>query len=119
MYNRINDKLVGLLIRARKRGLLHFEGEMLYQSRDDEEWVVLSKSINTVRAYFGRPADLPGGGTVDPEVRGGSMFRCNSRWYGIVWYGMVWYGMVQYGMVWYSMVWYGTVWYVVNVLVRQ
>jgi hypothetical protein len=31
MYNRINDKLVGLLIRARRRDLLTFQGEMLYQ----------------------------------------------------------------------------------------
>ena len=39
MYNRINDKLVGLLIRARKRDLVHFDGEMLYQNRDDEKLV--------------------------------------------------------------------------------
>ena len=42
MYNRINDKLVGLLIRARKRDLVHFEGEMLYQNRDDEKFVSTS-----------------------------------------------------------------------------
>ena len=29
-------------------------------------WVVLSKSINTVHAYFGRSSDVPGGGEVLP-----------------------------------------------------
>lgn len=78
MYNRINDKLVGLLIRARKRDLVHFEGEMLYQNRDDDKWVVLSKSINTVHAYFGRSSDVPGGGEVEPGVRDNLVFRSNS-----------------------------------------
>ncbi|GAB1299334.1 Actin-binding Rho-activating protein [Apodemus speciosus] len=34
-YVRISDKVVGILMRARKHGLVHFEGEMLWQGRDD------------------------------------------------------------------------------------
>jgi len=34
-YERINDKLVGLLVRARRHGLVEFPGEMLYQGQDD------------------------------------------------------------------------------------
>ncbi|XP_005107348.1 actin-binding Rho-activating protein [Aplysia californica] len=35
-YTRISNKLVGMLMRARKQGLVHFEGEMLFQRRDDD-----------------------------------------------------------------------------------
>lgn len=35
IYNKISNKLVGLLIRARKQGLVDFPGEMLFQRRDD------------------------------------------------------------------------------------
>uniref|UniRef100_A0A8C6T5S9 Actin-binding Rho-activating protein n=1 Tax=Neogobius melanostomus TaxID=47308 RepID=A0A8C6T5S9_9GOBI len=34
-YVRISDKVVGILMRARKHGKLEFEGEMLWQGRDD------------------------------------------------------------------------------------
>ncbi|XP_059364249.1 actin-binding Rho-activating protein-like isoform X2 [Carassius carassius] len=34
-YVTISNKLVGVLLRARKQGLVHFEGEMLWQGRDD------------------------------------------------------------------------------------
>lgn len=53
---------MGLLIRARKKELLTFAGEMLYQGKDDEEWIALTKSINSIREYFGRDGDIPGGG---------------------------------------------------------
>jgi len=74
IYNRINDKLVGLLIRARKRDLLQFEGEMLYQGKDDETWVYLTKNINTIHVYFGRDGNVPLGGNVDPSVESTSIF---------------------------------------------
>ena len=32
----ISNKLVGLLIRARKHGHIDFQGECLFQGRDDE-----------------------------------------------------------------------------------
>ena len=34
-YTRISNKVVGMLLRARKQNLVHFEGEMLFQRRDD------------------------------------------------------------------------------------
>ncbi|KAL8612835.1 hypothetical protein ACOMHN_038090 [Nucella lapillus] len=34
-YTNISNKLVGMLMRARKQHLLDFEGEMLFQRRDD------------------------------------------------------------------------------------
>jgi len=35
-YTQISNKLVGMLIRARRHGLIHFEGEMLYQRQDEQ-----------------------------------------------------------------------------------
>lgn len=40
-YVTISNKLVGVLLRARKQGLLHFEGEMLWQGRDDHVVITL------------------------------------------------------------------------------
>ena len=40
-YVPISNKVVGILIRARKRGLLHFNGEMLYQRQDEDEIIQL------------------------------------------------------------------------------
>ncbi|CAM9421403.1 unnamed protein product [Lampetra planeri] len=34
-YVRVSDKVVGILLRARKHGHVHFEGEMLWQGQDD------------------------------------------------------------------------------------
>lgn len=41
---------------------------MLYQGKDDDEWIYLTRSINTIRVYFGRDGDIVGGGDVDPDV---------------------------------------------------
>ncbi|KAG8582645.1 hypothetical protein GDO81_008145 [Engystomops pustulosus] len=40
-YVTISNKLVGVLLRARKYGLLQFEGEMLWQGRDDHVVITL------------------------------------------------------------------------------
>ncbi|XP_029920032.1 actin binding Rho activating protein b [Myripristis murdjan] len=40
-YVRISDKVVGILMRARKHGKVAFEGEMLWQGRDDEVVITL------------------------------------------------------------------------------
>ncbi|KAA0703557.1 Actin-binding Rho-activating protein MS1 [Triplophysa tibetana] len=40
-YVTISDKLVGVLLRARRQGLVHFEGEMLWQGRDDGVLITL------------------------------------------------------------------------------
>ncbi|NXP50347.1 ABRA protein, partial [Heliornis fulica] len=42
-YVRISDKVVGILMRARKHGLVDFEGEMLWQGRDDDVVITLLK----------------------------------------------------------------------------
>lgn len=43
-YTRISNKLVGMLMRARKQGLVHFKGEMLFQRRDDDVIIWLIKT---------------------------------------------------------------------------
>ncbi|XP_006003339.1 actin-binding Rho-activating protein-like [Latimeria chalumnae] len=40
-YITISNKVVGVLLRARKHGLIHFEGEMLWQRRDDHVIITL------------------------------------------------------------------------------
>ncbi|NXH19335.1 ABRA protein, partial [Bucco capensis] len=42
-YVRISDKVVGILLRARKHGLVDFDGEMLWQGRDDNVIITLLK----------------------------------------------------------------------------
>ncbi|KAK3591634.1 hypothetical protein CHS0354_013817 [Potamilus streckersoni] len=43
-YEAISNKVVGMLMRARKHKLVHFEGEMLYQGRDDDVVITLFKA---------------------------------------------------------------------------
>jgi hypothetical protein len=43
IYTKISNKLVGMLLRARKYKLLNFDGEMLYQGRDDATLITLYK----------------------------------------------------------------------------
>ncbi|KAM3929044.1 actin-binding Rho-activating protein [Leptodactylus fuscus] len=40
-YVRISDKVVGILLRARKHGMVEFPGEMLWQGRDDHIIITL------------------------------------------------------------------------------
>lgn len=40
-YTVISNKVVGILLRARKHGLVDFEGEMLFQRRDDNKIITL------------------------------------------------------------------------------
>ncbi|XP_078398276.1 actin-binding Rho-activating protein [Cetorhinus maximus] len=40
-YVTISNKVVGILLRARKHGLVHFDGEMLWQGRDDRTLITL------------------------------------------------------------------------------
>jgi len=46
LYKVISNKIVGLLIRARKHGLVKFEGEMLYQKRDDDVMITLLRELS-------------------------------------------------------------------------
>ena len=52
LYTRISDKVVGILLRARKYGLVGFEPEILYQRRDDEEPVILLKPMQEIYDIF-------------------------------------------------------------------
>ncbi|XP_073830231.1 uncharacterized protein isoform X2 [Musca autumnalis] len=49
IYNYISDKVVGILLRARKHKLVEFEGEMLFQRRDDDVPIFLLKPISDIR----------------------------------------------------------------------
>uniref|UniRef100_A0A8C7F2P0 Si:dkey-29b11.3 n=1 Tax=Oncorhynchus kisutch TaxID=8019 RepID=A0A8C7F2P0_ONCKI len=40
-YVNISNKVVGILLRARKQGLVSFEGEMLWQGQDDRVLITL------------------------------------------------------------------------------
>lgn len=42
-YTKVSNKLVGMIMRARKQGLLHYNGEMLFQRRDDDVVITLLK----------------------------------------------------------------------------
>lgn len=43
MYTVISNKLVGVLLRARKHGYVDFKGEILFQARDDHVQITLLK----------------------------------------------------------------------------
>ncbi|KAG5894049.1 hypothetical protein JTB14_037893 [Gonioctena quinquepunctata] len=49
IYTAISDKVVGILLRARKYNLVDFEGECLFQRRDDHVPIFLMKPIAEVR----------------------------------------------------------------------
>lgn len=49
MYTKINDKVVGILIRGRRHNYLKFDGEMLYQRKDDMVPIYLIKTISDIR----------------------------------------------------------------------
>ncbi|XP_058793476.1 actin-binding Rho-activating protein-like isoform X2 [Phymastichus coffea] len=57
LYVHINDKLVGLLLRARKQKLVDFEGECLFQRRDDHVPIFLLKPIKEIREDFRQRLD--------------------------------------------------------------
>lgn len=48
IYSGISDKVVGILIRARKYQLVDFEGECLFQRRDDHVPIILLKSYKEI-----------------------------------------------------------------------
>lgn len=72
MFNKAN--VVGILIKAKKHGLVFFDGEIVFasvRSEDDDEFVVLQKPIGEIRRAFGemrdRHADMFAS---DPKRRG-------------------------------------------------
>lgn len=52
IYTRISDKVVGLLLRARKYRLVYFEPEMLFQGQNDEEPILLLQPMNQIYQHF-------------------------------------------------------------------
>jgi len=52
LYTRISNKVVGLLLRARKYKLVEFEGETLFQGRDEETPIYLVRSLAQVKEVF-------------------------------------------------------------------
>lgn len=52
LYTRISDKVVGILLRAKKYGLVYFEPEMLFQGQHDETAVFLTKPMAHIYAEF-------------------------------------------------------------------
>ncbi|XP_076618360.1 actin-binding Rho-activating protein isoform X1 [Colletes latitarsis] len=52
IYTHINDKCVGLLLRARKQKFVDFEGECLFQRRDDDVPIYLVKPIAEIRQTY-------------------------------------------------------------------
>ncbi|KOC67682.1 Actin-binding Rho-activating protein [Habropoda laboriosa] len=52
IYTHISDKCVGLLLRARKQKFVEFEGEVLFQRRDDNVPIYLVKPVSEIRELF-------------------------------------------------------------------
>ncbi|KAJ8917553.1 hypothetical protein NQ315_005602 [Exocentrus adspersus] len=52
IYTAISDKVVGILLRARKYKLVDFEGECLFQRRDDHVPIILLKPIKEIRKFL-------------------------------------------------------------------
>lgn len=52
IYTVISDKLVGMLLRARKHKLVDFEGEVLFQRRDDHVPIILLKPMSEIKRIF-------------------------------------------------------------------
>ncbi|CAJ0580813.1 unnamed protein product, partial [Mesorhabditis spiculigera] len=58
LYSYYSETLMGMLIRARKYGLITFEGEMLYQRQDDKKPIAMLLSLQEVQARL-RPSGDP------------------------------------------------------------
>lgn len=48
LYQDISNTLVGILMRARKRKLIAYEGEMLYQGADDDVIISVCGNVDTI-----------------------------------------------------------------------
>jgi len=57
IYVYISDKVVGMLLRARKHGILDFQGEMLYQRQDEHVQITLLKPLPEVREAYAQSMD--------------------------------------------------------------
>nr|XP_037268441.1 actin-binding Rho-activating protein-like [Rhipicephalus microplus]XP_037268443.1 actin-binding Rho-activating protein-like [Rhipicephalus microplus] len=71
LYTSISNKVVGILLRARKHGLIDFEGEMLYQRRDDGVVIRLLRPIAEIHAEMGYNSALAQLPKTTPVLLGG------------------------------------------------
>ncbi|CAD7087460.1 unnamed protein product [Hermetia illucens] len=69
IYTHISDKCVGLLLRARKHGLLDFEGEMLFQRRDDDVPIYMLKTCNEIREIIKEKEGQLSRSSISPRFR--------------------------------------------------
>merc|ERR1712168_255638 len=58
IYQKISNKVVGILARARKNRLVHFEGETLWQGRNDETNVTLLRPIQDITDHLRDTGEL-------------------------------------------------------------
>ena len=52
IYQTISNKVVGILARARKNRLVHFEGETLFQGENDATNITLLRSAKHIEVLF-------------------------------------------------------------------
>ena len=52
IYTRISDKVVGILLRAKKYGLVYFEPEMLFQGAHDDVPIFLTRPMRDIYREF-------------------------------------------------------------------
>ncbi|XP_019865080.1 actin-binding Rho-activating protein [Aethina tumida] len=67
IYTAISDKVVGILIRARKHKLVDFEGECLFQRRDDHVPIILVKPISEIRKILNEKIEVAKAGLKENE----------------------------------------------------
>jgi len=58
IYQKISNKVVGILARARKNRLVHFEGETLWQGESDLTNVTLLRSMKDIDGHFQKTGEL-------------------------------------------------------------
>ena len=58
IYQSISNKVVGILARARKNRLVHFEGETLFQGESDDTNVTLLRSVKEIEEHFKETKEL-------------------------------------------------------------
>lgn len=75
IYTRISSKLVGMLMRARKQHLIDFEGEMLFQRRDDDVLVRLLQMPDDLEKDVGKMKALLQSHPGNVHAQGHSSFK--------------------------------------------
>merc|ERR1719225_1529639 len=58
LYQSISNKVVGILARARKNRLIHFEGETLFQGESNDTNVTLLRNIKDIEEHFRATKEL-------------------------------------------------------------